>query len=245
MESRAANHHTFETDHFRSLPLETEGDIIGVQNLSERANAEAFREPEIEFFHALAHEAAAWVNLSRKVKGIRKKALLDELTGVYNRRYFEAELEREMERARRSGQNLVLAMVDIDHFKRYNDIHGHPAGDEVLREIAHLLQANIRTPDTVCRYGGEEFAVLLPDTGYESTITRSKAVEVMERVRQAVEEHDFPGEESQPGGSLTLSAGIALFGEDAVDAADLVKHADHTMYEAKKAGRNQVKSGAD
>ncbi|MEF8788431.1 MAG: sensor domain-containing diguanylate cyclase, partial [Planctomycetota bacterium] len=245
LESRAACHHTFETDQFLSLPLRAEEEIIGVQNLSERAGGERFRESEIEFFTALAHEAAAWVELSHKVHGIRKQALLDELTGVYNRRYFETALSREIERAKRSGQNLVLAMVDIDHFKRYNDIHGHPQGDEVLKDVVELIRSNIRTSDIVCRYGGEEFAVILPDTGYESTINRQKAVEIMERVRRAVEEREFTGEETQPGGTLTLSAGIGLFRQDAMDAEGLVEHADQSMYEAKKAGRNRVMSGSE
>ena len=245
LESRASCHHTFDTEHFLSLPLRAERGVIGVQNLSERAGGDRFRESEIEFFTALAHEAAAWVELSHKVQGIRRAALLDELTGVYNRRYFKTALAREIERARRSGQNLVLAMVDIDHFKRYNDIHGHPAGDDVLQETADLIRSNIRTSDTLCRYGGEEFAVILPDTGYESTIDREKAVEIMERVRRAVEEHEFVGEETQPGGTLTLSAGIGMFRQDAIDPDGLIEHADKTMYEAKRAGRNTVLSGED
>ena len=245
IQSRAATHHTFDTDQFLSLPLKSDTGIIGVQNLSERAGGEHFSESEIQFFTALAHEAAAWVDLSHKVHGIRKQALLDDLTGVYNRRYFDRALDREIERAKRSGRNLVLAIVDIDHFKHYNDIHGHPQGDEVLKDVVDLIKSNIRTSDIVCRYGGEEFAVLLPDTGYETTINRQKAVDIMERVRRSVEEHEFPGEETQPGGTLTLTAGLSLFRKDAVDAKRLVKHADRSMYAGKKAGRNRVMPGTE
>jgi diguanylate cyclase (GGDEF)-like protein len=125
-------------------------------------------------------------------------------------------------------------MADIDFFKDYNDCHGHLEGDGVLREVAHSIVNSSRSVDMAFRYGGEEFSLILPETD------KLEALEVAERIRKAVEEHSIVGEESQPGGRITLSLGVASYPKDAINSSELIKLADNALYEAKKSGRNQV-----
>ena len=123
-------------------------------------------------------------------------------------------------------------MVDVDHFKTYNDTHGHTAGDEVLRKVAATIERSVRTSDVVYRYGGEEFSMLLPGASPE------EAAHVAERVRAAVEAEEFPGQEMQPGGRLTISVGVATLATGSGD--DIRERADQALYRAKESGRNQV-----
>ena len=163
---------------------------------------------------------------------LTRQAARDSLTGMLNRRSFMLELERELARVRRGGGILSVAMFDLDHFKELNDTHGHPAGDEVLRGIAATMQATIRQPDILGRYGGEEFALLMPDTD------AAMAMKVCERIRVAI----------QMGGvewngrrlSITISGGVAAFALHGATSEALIAAADAALYEAKRAGRNQV-----
>lgn len=161
-------------------------------------------------------------------------AVTDGLTGLYNHRHFHERLALEIERSGRNGLPLALFMIDVDHFKKYNDRHGHPAGDEVLRQVARLLADGRRVNDFCARYGGEEFAIVLVDT------PKLTAAQVAEKLRQRILEHPFPNESSQPGGQLTVSIGVAAFPDDAGDAEALVRCADAALYRAKAAGRNCV-----
>ncbi len=158
----------------------------------------------------------------------------DALTGLYNHRFFYHRLTEEVKRAEITGQPLALLMLDIDFFKLYNDTHGHVRGDEVLKEVARLIREQCRETDLVCRYGGEEFAVILPGTGAEA------AAAVGDRIRRAVAEHPFPGRETQPGRRLTVSLGAAVYPTDASSVGDLVDRADQALYRAKHRGRNTV-----
>jgi len=158
----------------------------------------------------------------------------DELTGLYNFRYFRDCLNREIQRGERSNQPLSLIMIDIDNFKRYNDLRGHEEGNRALTVIAQVLVASLRRIDVAARYGGEEFALILPAT------SKGGALQVAERTRQQIEEHPFPHEETQPGGRLTVSLGVATWPADAREADQLVQHADSALYIAKARGRNQV-----
>ncbi len=161
-------------------------------------------------------------------------AVTDGLTGLYNHRHFHERLALEIERSQRSGLPLSLLMIDVDHFKQYNDQHGHPAGDELLREIARILGEGRRRNDFVARYGGEEFAVVLVDTN------KLTAAKVAERLRQSVSEQPFPLEAEQPGGGLSISIGVAAFPDDAGGVESLVRAADAALYEGKRGGRNRV-----
>ncbi len=159
----------------------------------------------------------------------------DALTGLYNHRYFYQRLEQELERARSTGRPVALLMLDIDYFKLYNDTQGHTKGDSVLQEVAQLLRENSRESDVICRYGGEEFAVILPGAGEE------EAVGVAERVRRAVAGHAFEGGDGQPGGRLTVSIGVAVCPDQAAESGELVERADQALYLAKHSGKNNVK----
>lgn len=161
-------------------------------------------------------------------------AVTDGLTGLYNHRHFYERLALEVERSQRNGLPLSLLMIDVDHFKEYNDRHGHPAGDELLRELARLLAEGRRRNDFVARYGGEEFGVVLVDTD------KLTAAKVAERLREEVAAHPFPRASEQPGGFLSISIGVAAFPDDAGGVEALVRAADDALYEAKRGGRNGV-----
>lgn len=162
-------------------------------------------------------------------------ALTDPVTGLGNHRLFQDQLRTEVERARRHQRELSLIMIDIDHFKLWNDQFGHPAGDNLLREVAELLLKGVRNIDWVARYGGDEFAIILSDT------TTEDAFEIAERLRK-----NFEMTSAAKGPTkLTLSLGIASFPSDAQSPQDLIHAADQTLYESKNRGRNQTKIAAD
>jgi diguanylate cyclase (GGDEF)-like protein/excisionase family DNA binding protein len=157
-------------------------------------------------------------------------AITDALTGLYNHRYLHERLSEELHRAREATQPLSVLFCDIDHFKGYNDANGHSAGDAVLREVAHLIEQSVRNVDVAGRYGGEEFVVLLVETG------RDAALAVAERIRQRIGDAGF----SANGTPLTVSVGVAGYPEDAERREDLLDKADAAMYLAKRRGRDQV-----
>jgi diguanylate cyclase (GGDEF)-like protein len=165
---------------------------------------------------------------------LARLAETDGLTGLHNHRSLQEHLQREIERSRRNRLPVSLLMIDVDHFKQYNDRHGHPAGDEVLRQLARLMDGDRRANDLCARYGGEEFVMVLVDT------EKSTAVTMAERLRRHVAEHDFPHADTQPGGRLAISVGVAAYPADATSAAALVEAADKALYQAKRLGRNRV-----
>jgi diguanylate cyclase (GGDEF)-like protein len=158
----------------------------------------------------------------------------DDLTGIYNHRFFIEQLTLEVERQKRYPTPLSLLMIDIDYFKHYNDNNGHLAGDQVLKAIAILIQHGVRQSDIVARYGGEEFSAILINTG------REEALEIAERVRRNVAETRFPNENAQPNKDLTVSVGVATFSSSISTLTDLIREADHALYQAKKCGRNRI-----
>lgn len=163
-------------------------------------------------------------------------AITDPLTGLYNRRHFEEILRAELARIRRYGGCCSVAMIDLDFFKAYNDSLGHLVGDALLRELAALLRAHLRTSDVLARYGGEEFALIMVNTA------KADAVEVLERLRAVVEQYPFRGGRVQPQGRLTVSVGIASCPEDGYEYDQLMQVADGALYAAKRLGRNQVRA---
>ena len=173
----------------------------------------------------------------RLANRIRKRALIDDLTGVHNRRFFWEEFKKEVNRADRTGQSVALAVLDIDNFKSYNDTFGHPAGDDLLKELAQLIEDNIRSSDTLCRYGGDEFTVILPNTGEGSSMTKEKAAKSIQRARESVERQRYGGIGE---GHVTLSAGLALYPEDGHSVEEVVRRADRMLYQAKRAGKNNL-----
>ncbi len=156
----------------------------------------------------------------------------DGLTELFNRRYFDEVLQKEVSRARRYGRPFSLVLFDIDHFKRINDTYGHLAGDAVLRQLGQIVASHVRRDDVVARTGGEEFAVILPET--ELPQARAFA----DKLRRLVERTDFQFEGTRV--PVTISLGVAEWAAQLVDGADLVKRADEKLYEAKRGGRNRV-----
>lgn len=179
----------------------------------------------------------AYDRLRRDRELAEAQAATDPGTGLYNQRHLWEVLERELRRTARYGRECSLAMIDIDFFKQYNDAHGHLQGDEVLRQAAMLFREQIRSSDIAARYGGEEFVIVMPETG------KRLALLVGEKLRRAFEEFPFPWKETQPGGALTISMGIATFPGDADSPYGLVDCADRFLYRAKEGGRNRVKGG--
>lgn len=175
------------------------------------------------------HRALELVN-----EGLRLQALTDELTGLYNYRYLTIRLDEELRRAMRLNTQLSLVMIDIDHFKCYNDTHGHPMGDQLLVTLGRILQENVRLVDTVARYGGEEFAIILADTDGEGALVAAR------RILDAIGKHPFPGRSTQPDGKITVSMGIASFPADAGTKEELIQRADKALYFVKTRNKNSV-----
>ena len=164
-------------------------------------------------------------------ESLREQATRDSLTGLYNRRYFDEALSTELARARRERRPVALAMLDIDHFKRFNDTWGHEAGDEVLRAVARTLAAKARGYDIACRYGGEELALLLPGCRLADAVPKLEAIrEAMRGLKVVVGDRALP--------PVTVSVGVAETTDAAADV--LLRRADEALYEAKRRGRDRV-----
>ncbi len=184
----------------------------------------------------LAHTNAKLVEANRQLDRLAKT---DALTGLYNRRYFMEQLEFEIRRGSRARRQFTLAMIDVDHFKHYNDTNGHTAGDELLQRLAALLEVNLRSSDLVARYGGEEFIVLFYDTGPEEGFATAL------KLQQVVAAQPFPFDAAQPHGKVTMSVGVAFYPDDSRDARQLIERADQALYQSKARGRNRVTRWTD
>jgi diguanylate cyclase (GGDEF)-like protein len=159
----------------------------------------------------------------------QRASVTDGLTGLYHQTYFKAHLEQLVERVKRdSGQGFAVVMLDLDHFKQYNDRCGHLAGDQALRQVSAILQQCIRQADLASRYGGEEFALIL------HRLNQPQAAMVAERIRQAIDSFDFDGQDQLDRGNLSISGGVAFFGEDGESALSLLQSADERLYRAKQ-----------
>ena len=218
---------------FLAIPLIFKKDILGVINFH-RPLADAFEDEDVRLLKLVANQIALAIENAKLYTKARDLSVRDELTGLYNRRHFQAMLQVEWKRAVRFHRSLSILMIDADHFKKYNDTFGHLQGDNVLREMANLLRRNVREIDTVARFGGEEFVILLPDTD------KKGATSVGEKLRKIIELHRFVEGGGQTIPSITISVGIACYPEDVRELDDLIDHADIALYDAKDAGRNRV-----
>jgi len=165
---------------------------------------------------------------------LQEMAVKDGLTSLYNHRYFQEALSLEIARSRRYGKQCSVVFMDVDNFKVYNDSNGHPEGDGLLKTLAQIMMAHLRSSDLAARYGGEEFVLLLAETSKET------AVRIAEGLRAKVEDEPFPGREKQPLGRVTISIGVASYPEDGGDATALMAYADQLLYKAKHDGKNMV-----
>jgi len=226
------------------IPMLAQGEALGILHLRGGAakpdeplpGREQFSGDEQRLAEAVAeHVALALANLSLRER-LRSQSIRDPLTGLFNRRYLEESLDRELCGAARKQRPLAVIMLDLDHFKRFNDTFGHEAGDVVLREVGKLLQRNLRGEDIACRYGGEEFVLILVEAPIEAA--RQRAEQIRADVKQLIVEHA-----GQTFGAVTLSLGIAAFPEDGQTSNGLVNAADQALYRAKAAGRDRVVVG--
>jgi diguanylate cyclase (GGDEF)-like protein len=221
-----------EDGSFVCIPLIFREKLVGTLNVT-RPKANAFTDEEIELLEAAGSQMAMAIVNAKLYDTMKEVAIIDELTQIYNRRYFQQMLPQEIIRAKRFRKPVSLLIVDIDHFKKYNDTHGHIAGDIVLREFAQLVPHYLREVDFWARYGGEEFAIILPNT------SKASSKKVAEKVLEAISKHKFPKGETLPGRHLTASAGVASYPTDAKDMDKLILCADAALYEAKRNGRNR------
>lgn len=215
-----------------SVPLVAAGQPVGLLELDER-RADARGDGDRVVLDLFASQAVNAIRLARAHETMRLGSLRDALTGVANHGRFQETLHREVTRHERSGERLVLLMVDLDDFKAVNDRHGHPVGDLVLKAVVARLVASVREMDTVARYGGEEFAIVLPQTDAAS------GLRVAERLRSAVCASPIPAGLPEPL-RLTVSIGLAVCPDDAARKGALIECADRALYAAKRTGKNRV-----
>jgi diguanylate cyclase (GGDEF)-like protein len=223
------------------IPLIANGETIGTLSLQNDDLLPAISDPEADadaftrrrqFAATIAeHIAVSVANLGLR-ESLRLQAVRDPLTGLYNRRYMQEFLERELHSARRKRRSVAIMMLDLDHFKRYNDNFGHSAGDQALAAVGEVLLRSVRAEDIACRYGGEEFTLILPECSLAQAVVRAE--EIRKRFKQS------RAQPSCPGPDLTFSIGIAAF-DETTDRVDLLlKFTDDALYEAKRAGRDRV-----
>ncbi|HAH05058.1 MAG TPA: hypothetical protein DCM05_00810 [Elusimicrobia bacterium] len=211
------------------VPLKMGESVLGCINAVNKKSGEPFSEDDMKLLAVLASQAAVTLNKAR----LYEESITDGLTTLFIHRYFQIRLDDEVARARRYSAKLSLIMFDIDHFKAFNDQYGHPQGDLVLKHTAQLVKESLRENlDVACRYGGEEFAIIMPETGHDG------AFSVAERLRRKIEAFDFPGQASPV--KVTISLGVAQYPDDGVDKAVLIRRADTALYHSKEHGRNRT-----
>ena len=214
------------------LPMIAKGETIGLLYL-QFANSEIISQQSQNIAETVAQNIAmSFANLKLQQK-LRFQSLRDPLTGLYNRRYLNESLAKEIDRSRRKQQFISLIMLDVDHFKRFNDLYGHSAGDLVLASVGNYLSSKIRQYDIACRYGGEELVIVMPDASKENTILRAEAIRV--GIKDLQLKHEGKTLES-----ITVSIGVSCFPDDGIDAPSLINAADKALYRAKEEGRDRV-----
>jgi len=218
-------------------PLVHEPDVVGVLCVTDRMEEGSFTRDDLRYMEAFAPMAGQILHNALQFRAADELATIDEGTQLYNRRHFNRVLPQEVVRAQRYRHDLTLAMIDVDHFKLYNDSMGHQAGDRALAIIARILQQSFRQADIIVRYGGEEFAVIMPETSRKE----GNGVGFVDRARRGVEEAGLFFEDPQgQRRRLTISGGVATLPLQAQSWEELVEKADQALYKAKARGRNCI-----
>jgi diguanylate cyclase (GGDEF)-like protein/PAS domain S-box-containing protein len=215
------------------IPILAQGETLGILHLQATDEAPELSATELSFKTTFAGQVGLSIANIKLRQALRTQSVRDALTGLYNRRYLEEVLDREVRRASRAAQSLGVLMIDLDHFKSFNDTYGHDAGDAVLREIAVSLTKGIRAEDFVCRFGGEEFVVILPTA--DVTASRTRAERLRSKTKELTILH-----QGKSMGMITISVGVAAFPEHGTSPKELMAAADAALYEAKHGGRDQV-----
>ena len=216
-----------------AVPFFSGGRTVGLI-CAYKNNPDIFDRSDLDLFIGMSDHLSIVLENARFVEETKIKSITDGLTGLYNKRFFIDTLNSELDKASRYKRELSVFMLDIDNFKHYNDTNGHPEGDELLKELSLLIRNDVRSIDIPCRYGGEEFVVILPET------TKKGAAIIAERLLSSVREHYFPYQESQPLGFISVSIGLATYPHDGTEMDPLVKKMDETLYKAKHAGKNRL-----
>ncbi|MCM8812317.1 MAG: diguanylate cyclase [Candidatus Omnitrophica bacterium] len=218
------------------IPLKIKDRVIGVINATDRLEimpVPEFSEEEARFIGLVCNYAAIALENAQLYGEVKNLAITDGLTELYNHRYFQTQLTAEVLRVQRYPHPLALIMFDIDFFKEFNDTYGHPLGDLVLQQIAKTIRKAVRKVDIPCRYGGEEFAVILPETRI------GEAVTVAEKIRQSIDELKFETGTQRHYKKMTVSGGVAEF-KKSMSKEDFVTAADKALYQAKSGGKNRI-----
>lgn len=221
----------YKSASFICYPMNVGGRKIGVLNIADKVDGNAYSEFDLELLHSIIPQFAVLIDraiLKNKAGEFEQLSVTDALTGLLNRRYLEERLTEETKRSNRYGYPMSLMMIDVDEFKSYNDTFGHPEGDKALQIVSHGLKDTLRGADVAARYGGEEFSILLPQT------TSEEAYTIAERIRQKIEAAQFPHRK------VTVSIGIASCSHITCTPPEIIKAADKALYEAKHQGRNNV-----
>jgi diguanylate cyclase (GGDEF)-like protein len=213
------------------IPLTYRNSIIGVLVVEDDTPKRDWEDEEMLMVRTVSDQLAVAISHARLFRQVQTQAMTDALTGLYNHRYFQEQLDREIKKADRNNESLSLILLDLDHLKRINDTHGHRAGDTALGHVAAILRSTVRDIDICARYGGEEFVIILPQCEGEA------AFQVAERVREAIALKPSPSV-----GAMTASIGLATYPAPARTKEELIEMADRAMYLAKGAGRNRVRT---
>ncbi|HYV11681.1 MAG TPA: diguanylate cyclase [Pyrinomonadaceae bacterium] len=227
----------YKTNSFISYPIMIGGRKVGVLNVTDKSGGGVYDEVDLSLLEiigpqvALALERAEW---QERATEFQLMSITDSLTGLPNRRYLEERLAEELNRSKRYDSPMSFLMIDIDDFKAYNDKNGHQAGDVALQITAHCLKGALRAVDIASRYGGEEFCILLPQTG----ITEAGAI--ADRIRQRVSTTEFPHGKAQPLGHVTISVGVSTFTKNIDTSENIIAAADRALYQAKSMGKDRV-----
>ena len=224
------DHYHRHGENFACIPMVAQGETIGILSIATAAPLDEFQSQTVQTIAEQLSLALANLKLQET---LRSQSFRDPLTGLFNRRYMDEAMQREFIRADRGKLPVAVAMIDIDHFKRFNDTHGHEGGDVLLKAFGAMLAAHARGDDIICRYGGEEFAVILPGADLETAAAR------LDEIRLAVKKlHPVSG--GQALGPVSLSAGVAVYPRDGATGGAVIVKADAALYEAKRSGRDRV-----
>ena len=222
------------------LPLMAKGDIVGLLHLKNAFHPDSGHDLETADLRQMAFTLSEYLSLSianvKLSESLSKQSIQDPQSGLYNRRFMEESLQREMLRSARKQTHIGVIMGDLDHFKKFNDVYGHAAGDKIIVQIGKLFKEKFRGSDIACRYGGEEFLIILPESSPEDTLKRAEALR--EEIKKM--EMVFQG---QILGSITMSMGIATYPESGTRMEELLRVSDTALYKAKQEGRDRVVTG--
>jgi len=225
-----------QIDFFVCVPLKGKSETLGVLLVDNMITKKPITKDDIRILAMFANQAGLAIENAHLYETTKFQAHTDSLTRLWNHGYFQNSIYEHIKQARLNKSAATLAMIDLDNFKAYNDILGHQKGDVALREVASIIKKSTRSQDIACRYGGEEFAIIMPG------ITKDDAVYVLERLRSAIERTFKRVDKKSTFPPLTISAGISTFPYDAQKKEDLIKKADEALYAAKNMGKNRITS---